>query len=105
MTSQPDCPVTRLTHQLLVPMILGVLIIGAFFLVLGSLFGAFGALLLYFGANRTMDVAFFGQGYEITNLGIFSLLMAGTIVVVTLERVLKSIDEFNNREGVNFLQR
>jgi zinc transporter ZupT len=81
------------------------LAIGAFFLVLAGLFGVLGALLVYFGANGTMDWVFFGQGFEIANLGLLSLFVAGIIVVVTLERVMKRIDEFNNRQGIDSLRR
>lgn len=105
MTSSHECPNAKLISQLLLPMILAVLMIGALFLILGGLFGVLGALLVYLGTRGTAHIASFGQGLEIADVGILSLFIAGIVVVMTLQRVLKSLDEFNNRQGLNFLRR
>jgi hypothetical protein len=102
MTSSHESLNAKLMNQLLLPMILGVFSVGAVFLILGGLCGLFGALLVYLGARH---IAFFGPGFEITNFGILLLFVAGIVVVMTLQRVLKSINDFNNIQGVNFLKR
>ena len=101
MTSSHECLTAKLKNQLLMPLILGVLTVGAVFVILGGLCGLFGVLLVYLGATH---VAFFDQGFEITNFGILSVFIGGIVVVVTLQRVLKSINDFNNIQGGNFLE-
>jgi hypothetical protein len=102
MASSHEYLNAKLVNQLLLPMILGLFTVGAVFLILGCLCGLFGALLVYLGATH---IAFFDQRFEIANLGILSLFMAGIVVVKTLQRVLKSIHDFNNIQHVNFLER
>jgi hypothetical protein len=105
MTMSRECPNIKLISRLLLPVILGVLTVGSLFLILGGLFGVTGALLVYFGTKAAAHVHLFGPRFEITNIGILSLFLAGIIVVTTIERMLKRVHELNAREGINFLDR
>jgi hypothetical protein len=88
MEEQSEHPIdTALAKSLLLPMILGTI-------VLGGLFGVLGVLLVYLGAKGNSHIALFGQSIETADVGVASLFIAAVLVVVTLRRVLKSIDGF-----------
>ncbi len=99
------CPDTKLASRLLMPTILGVLIVGILCLTVGGFFGAIGAFLIFLGSSGHMHAAWSSPGFEITNVGILLLFIAGSIVVVTLERVFKNVQAFVNRLDVKPLKR
>ncbi len=88
MESHSEQPMDRrLAKQLYLPMIVGTL-------MLGGLFGVLGVLLVYLGAKGNSHIALFGQTIETADVGVASLFIAAVVVVVTFRRMLKSMDGF-----------
>jgi len=104
MSCAYECLDTKLASRLLMPTILGILIVGILFLTVGGFFGAIGAFLIFLGSSGNMHTAWSSPGFEITNVGILLLFIAGSIVVVTLERVFKRVQKFGDRLNDNFLK-
>jgi len=77
----------RMIKQILLPMILGVLI-------LGGLFGVLGVVLVFLGAKGSSHLVLFRQTIETADAGISSIFLASVIVILTLRRILQSVDKF-----------
>jgi hypothetical protein len=70
--------------------ILWVAILGGF--ISGVGLAVLGGVLVYIGSSGETQFEFFGQSFQSTNIGIASIFIGGTLIVLLVRRTLSSLD-------------
>jgi membrane protein implicated in regulation of membrane protease activity len=72
---------------------MALLIIMAFGVIAGVILAGFGVVLVFHGAaNATSSIHLFGQTIDTTSVGVACVAIGAVVVVVTIRRVLESLD-------------
>lgn len=76
---------------------MALLIIMAFGVIAGVLLAGFGVVLVLHGSvNATSSIHLFGQTIDTTSVGVAGVLIGAVVVILTIRRVLESLDLLSN---------